>query len=109
VNEIIFVAQAGSDGPGVKLNTTITPELRKKGIARDIIRSIQELRKNEGLTVGDKVALLLDSDEKTKELINEYLREIKKVTLVTGIEYTHLPNAQELAVEEYKLKIGFKK
>ncbi len=91
------------------LDTVVTESLRKEGVARDLIRAIQELRKTEGLTVGDKVVLILDADEKAKELVHSFLHDIKKVTLVTGVEYSHLPHAAELAVEEFKFKIGFKK
>ena len=93
----------------IEVNIKITEELRREGVARDLIRSIQELRKTEGLTVGDRVALLLDSDEKGKELIHAYLRDIKKVTLVTGVEYTHLPHIAELVIEEFRFKIVFKR
>jgi len=93
----------------IEIDLTINEALRKEGIARDLIRSIQELRKSEGLTVGDKVALLLDSDEKSKELIRLFIHDIKKITLVIGVEYTNLPRASELKIEEYTFKIGFKK
>lgn len=92
-----------------ELDTKVTDELKKEGIARDLIRSIQELRKTEKLTVTDKVVLLLDSDEKGKELVAKFMSEIKRVTLVTGIEHHTLPHAQPLVVEEYTFKIGFKK
>jgi isoleucyl-tRNA synthetase len=91
------------------LDTKVTEELRKEGVVRDMIRAIQDLRKTEGLTVGDKVALLLDSDEKGKELVQLFAHDIKKVTLVTDIEYAHLPHAPEMAIEEYRFKVGIKK
>ena len=92
----------------VVLDTVVSEILRKEGVARDLIRAIQEMRKTKGLTVGDKVVLLLDSDEKAKELVHSFLHDIKKVTLVTGVEYINLPHAVELSVEEYKFKFDFK-
>lgn len=55
-----FVAKAGwefRDLPGFKisLNTEITPELKKEGLAREVERSIQDLRKKSGLKVGELV------------------------------------------------------
>jgi isoleucyl-tRNA synthetase len=93
----------------VVLDVAVTEELRKEGVARDLIRAIQDLRKTEGLTVGDRVALILDSDEKAKELVHAYLSDIKRVTLVSGVEYDHLPHAAELKIEEYTFKLGFKR
>jgi isoleucyl-tRNA synthetase len=93
----------------IEMDLGITEELRREGIARDLIRSVQELRKAQGLTVGDKVVLLLDSDEKGKELVAAYLKDIKRVTLVTGVEYSDLSKSHELSIEEYKFKISFKR
>ncbi len=93
----------------IEIDTNITKELREEGIVRDLIRSIQELRKTEGLTVEDRVILLLDSDKKGKELVHAFVHDIKKITLVTAMEYTHLHRMPELAIEEYRFKIGFKK
>ncbi len=91
------------------LDIRVTEDLRKEGVIRDLIRAVQELRKTENLTVGDKVALIIDSDEKGKELVATFHRDIKKVTLVTGIEHGHLPHAQEMVIEEYCFKIGIKR
>jgi isoleucyl-tRNA synthetase len=106
VKEVVADATLASD---TLLDTAVDENLRKEGIARDVIRAIQDLRKTEGLTVGDRVCLLLDSDEKGKELVHAYLADVKRVTLVTGVEYAHLPNATALEVEGYSFKLGFKK
>jgi isoleucyl-tRNA synthetase len=91
------------------LDIIVSDELKKEGVARDVIRAIQDLRKKEGLTVGDKVALLLDSDEKGKELVHAFLRDIQRVTLVTGVEYADLSHAEALAIEGYSFKLGIKR
>ncbi len=106
VKAVAVVAGLSTD---TSLDTAVTEELRKEGVARDLIRAIQELRKAENLTVGDRVALLLDADEKAKELVRAFAHDIKRVTLVTGVEYASLPQAQELAIEEYRFKIAFKR
>jgi isoleucyl-tRNA synthetase len=106
VKEIITDATLSTD---VVLDTVVSDDLRREGVIRDLIRAIQDLRKTEGLTVGDKAMLLLDSDEKGKELVQEFLGDIKKVTLVTGVEYTTLAKAAPLAIEGYSFKIGIKR
>lgn len=51
--------QKSSDGQlKVELDTNITPKLKAEGEAREIIRSVQKLRKEQGLTLKDKVAEL---------------------------------------------------
>jgi isoleucyl-tRNA synthetase len=46
---------AADGGETVALEVTITPELRREGLARDVIRLVQEARKNDGLHVSDRV------------------------------------------------------
>lgn len=93
----------------IDLDTSITPELKREGVARDLIRTIQEERKNAGLTVGDRATLLLDSDEKGKELVQEFWPEVKRVTLVDGVEYAELPKGSELKAEEFTFRISLRK
>jgi isoleucyl-tRNA synthetase len=48
------------DGPyGVALDVAITPELRAEGIAREVVRSVQNLRKSSGLAVEDRIEMWL--------------------------------------------------
>ncbi len=106
VKSVIVTSALEND---TELDTKVTDELKKEGVVRDLIRSIQELRKTEKLTVTDKVVLLLDSDEKGKELVSAFASEIKRVTLVTGVEHQTMVHAQPLVIEEYTFKIAFKK
>ena len=50
-------AVATDAGETVAIDTTVTPELRREGLAREVIRLIQEARKNDGLDVTDRIAL----------------------------------------------------
>jgi isoleucyl-tRNA synthetase len=45
-------------GETVAIDTTVTPELRREGLAREVIRLIQEARKSDGLDVTDRIALI---------------------------------------------------
>ena len=52
------------DGPyGLALDVEITPELRAEGIAREVVRAVQDLRKNSGLAVEDRIELWLEADD----------------------------------------------
>ena len=46
-------------GESIALDLTLTPELRRLGLARDVVRQVQEARKTSGLEVSDRIALQL--------------------------------------------------
>jgi len=50
-------AVASDAGETVAIDTTVTPELRREGLAREVIRLVQEARKNDGLHVTDRISL----------------------------------------------------
>jgi isoleucyl-tRNA synthetase len=50
-------AVASGGGETVALEIAITPELRREGLAREVIRRVQDARKNDGLDVTDRISL----------------------------------------------------
>jgi isoleucyl-tRNA synthetase len=66
------------------LDLNITDELRQEGLMRELIRNIQQARKEAGLIVDDRIKLFIDdSSEKVKELLtnSNLVEEIKNETL----------------------------
>ena len=68
-------AVAEGDGMLVALNTVVTPELRREGLARDLVRNVQDARKNAGLAISDRVRLYLAVSEADQALLSETLAE----------------------------------
>jgi isoleucyl-tRNA synthetase len=75
-----------TDSGFVLLNTVITPELEKEGIARDAVRLIQQARKDAGLEVSDRIFLTLTSDQETIAAFTEHREFIATETLATKFE-----------------------
>lgn len=69
------------------LDTTITPELKREGDIRDLIRSLQELRKKHGLKPDNMVTLTVHADDEGMKLIKEGEVEIKRTVRVEKIEF----------------------
>jgi isoleucyl-tRNA synthetase len=69
----------------VILDLTITPELEAEGRARDLVRMIQQARKDGGFDVADRVALALELPEDFKAALAEHRAYIAEQTLAVSI------------------------
>jgi len=56
----------------VALEVTITEDLRKEGIARELVNRIQNIRKSSGFEITDKIKITLSKNEQTDDAVNEY-------------------------------------
>jgi isoleucyl-tRNA synthetase len=68
----------------VILDLTITPELETEGRARDLVRMIQQARKDAGLNVGDRITLALDVPVDFKAALAEHGDYIAAQTLAVS-------------------------
>ena len=81
-------AQAlGTNDALVVLDLTVTPELEAEGIARDMVRMIQQARKDANLNVSDRIALTLNAAENVAAAVKAHETYICEQTLTTAIHY----------------------
>ncbi len=82
------------DGPTVVLvDTRVTVELKHAGLARDVIRNVQNLRKDAGLDIADRIKLWLQTDSaELRAAIDANREHIKEETLAVELHDT-LPEA----------------
>ncbi len=72
----------------VVLDTELTDKLRQEGLARDIMRHIQEARKQAGLAVDNRIVLSLKTDDQALlSAIKTYANELKAETLATRLDH----------------------
>ena len=74
-------------GHAVALDLSIDDELRREGWAREIVRSVQNARKDAGLDVSDRIALALGGDEELLAAAREHERYIADEVLATSVSY----------------------
>lgn len=80
-------AFAGEGHIGVVLDTTITPELKEEGHQREIISKIQNMRKEKGFEVADKINLYVSGNEMLENVVKKFEDFIKKETLTVEVVY----------------------
>lgn len=101
----------GEGGYYVVLDTTITPELMLEGFARELVSKIQNMRKEAGFKVEDKICLYYLGDDIIDEVLEKHGEEIKTDTLSIAIERVFPPEdsfARECDINGHKVNIGVK-
>ncbi|MDA1060537.1 MAG: isoleucine--tRNA ligase [bacterium] len=74
------------DGIVVALDTVINDELRNEGYARDIVRQIQELRKEADYQVDDRIYVLIQTEKELENAITDFADYIKRETLADELQ-----------------------
>ncbi|WGD36277.1 isoleucine--tRNA ligase [Lysinibacter sp. HNR] len=79
------IALLADDG-FVMLNTVITPELEAEGLARDVVRAVQDARKEAGLDVSDRISLTLGLDEEGAAAVSQFRDLVSTETLAITLD-----------------------
>ncbi|WP_421892567.1 isoleucine--tRNA ligase [Marinoscillum sp.] len=88
---------ASEDGLTVALDITITDELKKEGLSRDVVNRLQNLRKDQGLEVQDKIKVSYHTnDESLKSAVEAFKSYIQKETQALSLEYVNEANGGTL-------------
>ncbi|RIA08394.1 isoleucyl-tRNA synthetase [Flavobacteriaceae bacterium MAR_2010_72] len=94
----------------VALDVTLTEDLKKEGIARELVNRIQNLRKDSGFELTDRIAVQFQKDEQIINAINKNLEYIKTETLTEDLEIIeHLTNGIEIAFDDVNTKLFIQK
>ncbi len=81
--------------------TELTPELVKEGLAREIVRRLQTMRKTHGLEIADHIQTCYEGGEQVQAVMKDFADYIKQETLST--EILHKPAAAGAYTEKFKL------
>ncbi|MDE7145031.1 MAG: class I tRNA ligase family protein, partial [Duncaniella sp.] len=84
----------------IALDVTVTPELRREGIARDIVNRIQNVRKSRGYDITDRISLTFAPSEDTDDAVREFADYISRQVLATSLEIAAL-GENDLGVENF--------
>ncbi len=95
----------------VALDVTITEELRNEGLARELINRIQNLRKDKGFEVTDRINVTIVQNQLVKDALNNNLNYICAEILATGIDLLEeIPsNMERVEINEKEVYIRIEK
>ena len=95
----------------VALDITVTEDLRKEGLARELVNRIQNLRKSSGFDITDKIHVSILPCEEMAEAIYDYKDYIANQVLAESIEIMDnaISDATELDFEDFKLSVKIEK
>ena len=90
----------------VAMDTVVTDELRREGIARELVSKIQNIRKSSGFEITDKINVTLSKNEQTDAAILEYNDYICNQVLANSLQLADLTEGTELEFDGFTLWIN---
>lgn len=113
ISEDIPGWQVANDGRlTVALDITVTDDLKYEGIAREFVNRIQNIRKESGFDVTDKITVLIEDHDLIREAVNRHASYIGSQTLATAVSVVSSvtdKNVREIDIDEVLVKISVKK
>lgn len=96
---------SGLDDEAV-LDVNITPELKAEGDYRELVRAVQDLRKQWGLTPSDTISLVIDAS--AEPLLTPFLEDFKKTVLVNAVEFAE-NKGEVVTVDNNEYHVSYRK
>ena len=96
----------------VALDITITEELRREGVARELVNRIQNIRKESGFEVTDKISVEIESNDLTAPAVESFAQYIAQQTLAVDVKAVAAPAGDFVVdsdIDEVALKIAVTK
>ena len=99
-----------NNGPvTIALDVTVTPELKREGIAREIVNRVQNIRKQSGFEVTDRISLVFSSSEATDEAIREHADYISRQVLANSLDiatvYPEAEGVSQLDIDDVNIYV----
>ena len=94
----------------IALDITVTDELRREGLARELVNRLQNLRKSSGLEITDHIRVTLASAKEMDGVLGDYGDYIRRQVLADAITTTeHIADMTELEFDDFRLPVKIEK
>jgi isoleucyl-tRNA synthetase len=94
--EGVTAAALRSNDAVVTLDTAVTPELAAEGLARDVIRAVQQARKDQDLVVTDRIRVHLDAPDRIAQAVQVHQAAVKQAVLALELVAGELPSGNRV-------------
>ncbi|PIR74821.1 MAG: isoleucine--tRNA ligase [Candidatus Magasanikbacteria bacterium CG10_big_fil_rev_8_21_14_0_10_47_10] len=109
VKEVTLDSSLISVDPPIRLETTITPELKREGILRELVRAINGMRKQQGLTRHDTILVSYQTESDViRSAIEEFMEDLKQSVIAEQIVSGEAEEYIDIDAEKIGLKIAKK-
>ncbi|MFA7685978.1 MAG: class I tRNA ligase family protein, partial [Candidatus Gracilibacteria bacterium] len=101
-----------AEGIVVALDTVITEDLQREGFARDLVRIIQEMRKEADYQVDDRIYVLIEASGIVKDAVTKFADYISRETLANELQQSgnmEWDNEKTVEIEGENVKVAIKK
>ncbi|MGH2926541.1 MAG: DUF5915 domain-containing protein, partial [Solirubrobacterales bacterium] len=98
-----------ASGHAVALALELDPELRREGLAREIVHAVQGARRDAGLEITDRIVLALDGDPELLDAARAHEAHLAGETLATAVNYGDVPEATRAAIDGRELLLGVRR
>lgn len=102
-------AVASQDGLTVALDVTVDAALKAEGIAREVVNRIQNMRKESGLNVSDRIDVDVNSSEEVKLAIEANIDYICSETLTQKLSFSENTAGETVEFDDIKMVINIKR
>jgi isoleucyl-tRNA synthetase len=100
---------ASGGGVTVALDLEITPELAGEGLAREVVRLVQDARKEAGLHVTDRIELGIEADAPVAEAVETHHSWIAGEVLAVRIEVGPVPEAEPREIDSHQVRVAVRR
>lgn len=90
------------------LETSLTDELKAMGMVREFIRQINSFRKDQKLTINDKVSFVICAPKNISDILIKSSTEVNRAIISSGLEFTEETQAHELNLGDINITISLK-
>jgi isoleucyl-tRNA synthetase len=102
-------ASAEEQGAVVIVSTDLTPDLIREGLARELVHRIQNLRKDAGFEIADRIRVYFSGDDEVRAVMSEYADYIRQETLAVEVVEGTTPadaHAESIDIEGHAVMMG---